>query len=64
MVLAVALRRQAHICGQLADDCEDPHLADRLRQMASDLRAKADEVEELPSERLRNVRGHSIAQAS
>jgi len=64
MVLAIALRRQARICAQLADNCEDPHLMDRLKQMASDLRSKADEVEELPSERLRYVQSHPIALAS
>ena len=53
MVFAVDLRRQASVCARLADDCEDRHLADRLRAMAESLAAKADDIEELPSERLR-----------
>jgi hypothetical protein len=35
----------------LAEDCDDWRLAERLRRMASDLLAKADEFEELPHER-------------
>ena len=42
--------RQAHVCARLADDCDDPRLAERLRAMASDLLAKADDFEESPSE--------------
>jgi hypothetical protein len=30
----------------LADDCDDPRLAERLRAMASDLLAKAEELKE------------------
>jgi hypothetical protein len=30
----------------LAEDCEDRHLAERLKAMARDLAAKADELEE------------------
>jgi hypothetical protein len=37
----------------LADNCEDDRLAERLRLMAADLAAKADDVEDLPGERLR-----------
>jgi hypothetical protein len=39
----------------LAEDCDDERLAERLRLMAADLAAKADEVEELPAERLRRT---------
>ena len=46
MVLAVDLRRQARVCTRLADECEDKHLAERLRAMARDLMAKADDFEE------------------
>jgi hypothetical protein len=55
MVLAVNLRRQARVCSRLAEDCEDHHLAERLKAMAFDLMAKADDLEELPSERLKHV---------
>ena len=55
MLCAVSLRRQARVCAKLAEDCDDRLLADRLRTMAYDLVAKADEYEELPSERLRNA---------
>jgi hypothetical protein len=40
----------------LAEDCDDEHLAGRLRLMAADLAAKADAIEELPSERLRRLK--------
>jgi hypothetical protein len=46
VVLAVDLRRQARVCARLAEDCEDPHLAERLKAMARDLVAKADDLEE------------------
>ena len=51
MVCSLNLRRQARVCARLAEDCDDPHLADRLKGMASYLLAKADGMEELPSER-------------
>ena len=51
MLLAMDFRRQARVCARLAEDCDDRRLADRLRRMASDLLAKADEFEELPQER-------------
>lgn len=60
----LGLRRQARVCAQLAEDCADQHLAERLKAMASNLLAKADEFEELPSQRLRCVSGHPIAMAS
>jgi hypothetical protein len=56
MIFAAHWRRQARVCARLADDCEDQHLAERLRLMAADLAAKADEVEELPSDRLKHVK--------
>ena len=46
MFLAQGFRRQAHVCTRLADDCDDPRLAERLRAMASDLLAKAEELKE------------------
>jgi len=55
-MIFVELRQQAHVCARLAEDCEDKHLAKRLRLMALNLAAKADHVEELPSERLRRTR--------
>jgi hypothetical protein len=53
MLLAVDFRRQARVCARLADDCDDRRLAERFKAMASDLLAKADDFEELPSERAR-----------
>ena len=55
MIFATDFRRQARVCARLAEHCEDRHLADRLRAMASNLAAKADDIEELPSERLRRT---------
>ena len=46
MLLAQDFWRQAHVCAELADDCDDPHLAERLRAMASDLLAKAEELKD------------------
>jgi hypothetical protein len=44
MVLATDLRQQARVCARLAEDCGgDEHLAERLKAMARDLVAKADE---------------------
>jgi hypothetical protein len=59
MIFERSLRRQARVCDRLADDCDDPYLAERLRAMALDLIAKADELEELPSERLRRQEGRN-----
>ncbi len=56
MIFAGDWRRQARVCARLAEDCEDRHLAERLRLMAADLAAKADEVEDLPAERLKVVK--------
>ena len=55
-MIFVELRRQARVCVRLAEDYEDRHLAERLRLMATDLVAKADEIEELPSERVRHAK--------
>jgi hypothetical protein len=44
------LRRQASVCAQLAEDCDYPYLAERLRLMASDLAAKADELDKFAAE--------------
>ena len=55
-MLAGNLRRQARVCARLAEDCEDQHVAERLRLMALNLAAKADDVDELPTERLRRTR--------
>ena len=46
MLLAQDFRRQAHVCARLGDDCDDPHLAERHRAMASDLLAKAEDLKE------------------
>lgn len=51
MLLAVDFRRQARVCARLAEDCDDKRLAERLKTMASDLLAKADDFEEFPSQR-------------
>ena len=48
MLLAEDFRRHAHVCARLADDCDDPRLAERFKAMASDLLAKADDFEESP----------------
>jgi hypothetical protein len=53
MLLAVDFRRQARVCARLAEDCDGRRLAERLKAMALDLLAKADDFEELPGERLR-----------
>jgi hypothetical protein len=56
MIFGADARRHAAACSRLAEECEDKHLAERLRDMASNLLAKADELEELPSERRRKGR--------
>jgi hypothetical protein len=53
MIFAGDWRRQARVCARLAEDCEDQHLAERLRSMAANLAAKADDIDELPSELIR-----------
>ena len=56
MIFAGDWRRQARVCARLAEEWEDQHLAERLKLMADDLDAKADEVEDAPTERLRHVK--------
>jgi hypothetical protein len=56
MIFAGDWRRQARVCGRLAEDCEDQHLAERLRLMAADLEVKANEAEEAPTKRVRNIK--------
>lgn len=56
MIFAGDWRRQARVCARLAEDCEDQYLAERLRLMAADLAAKADEVEERPVVQLSHVK--------
>jgi hypothetical protein len=51
MLLPRDFRRQARVCARLAEECDDRCLAERLKVMASDLLAKAGDIEELPSER-------------
>ncbi len=50
MLPGVDFRRQARVCARLAENCDDQCLAERLRIMASDLLAKADDFEELVSQ--------------
>jgi hypothetical protein len=50
MVCSLSFRHQARVCACLAEECDDQHLAERLKAMASDLLAKADGLEELSSE--------------
>jgi hypothetical protein len=54
MVFALDFRRQAAVCARLAEECDDQRLAERLKSMALDLIAKADEIEECPSEQVRS----------
>jgi hypothetical protein len=54
MILATDFRRQAQVCARLAEDCDDRRLAERFKKMATDLLAKADDFEEMPSERVRH----------
>ncbi len=49
MLLAMDFRRQARVCARLAEECDDWRLAERLKKMASDLLAKADDFEAFPS---------------
>ena len=53
MLLPMDFRRQARVCARLAEECDDRRLAERLEAMASDLLAKAGDIEELPGERIR-----------
>jgi hypothetical protein len=53
MLPAMDFRRQARVCARLAEESDDPHLADRFRRMAADLSAKAEDFEELQASRFR-----------
>ena len=46
------LRQQASVCARLAEECDDRYLAERLRAMASDLLAIANDLEEAPRKQL------------
>jgi hypothetical protein len=59
MILATDFRRQAQVCARLAEDCDDRRLAERFKKMATDLLAKADDFEEVPSERVRHEEQNS-----
>jgi hypothetical protein len=50
MLLAMDFRRQARVCARLAEECDDRRLAERLKKMASDLLAKADDFEAIPGQ--------------
>lgn len=49
------LRRQARACLKLSDAFEDPHLCDRMKSMADDLKRKADQVDEYSSTDSRSI---------
>jgi hypothetical protein len=51
MLLAIDFRRQARVCARLAEECDDRRLAERLKRMASDLLAKAEDFEEFRVDR-------------
>jgi len=53
MIFGLDFRRQARVCARLAEECDDQYLAERLRAMASDLLAIADDLEEPPRKQLR-----------
>jgi hypothetical protein len=50
MIFGTPFRRQARVCLRLADNCDDQHLAERLKAMAADLLSKAEETEGRPYE--------------
>ena len=63
MLLGVDFRRQARVCARLAEDCDDRRLAERLKSMALDLLAKADDFEAFPSEQVKfqDQKGFSLS---
>ena len=61
MLLAMDFRRQARVCARLAEECDDLRLAERLRRMASDLLAKADDFEEPADARFDRERRKKVA---
>jgi len=60
MVLAAVFQAQVGVCAHLAEDCDGRWLAKRLRVMASDLLAKADDLEEPQTERATCQRAEPI----
>jgi hypothetical protein len=54
MMFGLDFRRQARVCARLAEECDDRYLADRLKAMASDLLAIADDLEEKPGKQFRD----------
>jgi hypothetical protein len=56
MLLAMDFRRQSRVCARLAEECDDPHLADRFRRMAADLVVKAEDLEDLRTLRCRRAK--------
>ena len=63
MFLAMDFRRRARVCARLAEEYEDPHLASRLRNMAADLLAKAEDFEDLSALRFRREDSKKLAAA-
>jgi hypothetical protein len=63
MLLAMDFRRQARVCARLAEDCDDPHLAERFRSTAADLLAKAEDLEDLRALRSRRQDSKKLAAA-
>lgn len=53
MMFGLDFRRHARVCARLAEECDDHYLADRLKAMASDLLAIADDLEETPGKQFR-----------
>lgn len=53
MMFGLDFRRQACVCARLAEECDDKYLAERLKAMASDLLAIADDLEEPPRKQFR-----------
>ncbi len=63
MLLAMDFRRQARVCARLAEDCEDPYLASRLRSKAADLLAKAEGFEDPRALRFRHQNSKDLEAA-
>jgi hypothetical protein len=54
MLFGLDFRRQAGVCARLAEECDDHYLAARLRAMASDLSAIADDLEDPPRKQFKH----------
>jgi hypothetical protein len=54
MMFGLDFRRQAGVCVRLAEECDDHYLAARLRAMASDLSAIADDLEDPPRKQFKH----------